>query len=305
MQRYIVRRVLQGIVSIFALSLIVFVLVRLSGDPRHVLLGENYTPEQWEEMGRRWALDEPIPVQYWIFVRNLASGDFGDSFYWKEPALKLVAQRLPATAQLAAAALGLSIVVGMSLGIVSAVKRDTWVDYVSKVLAVMGQSIPAFWLGIILIWVFAVTLNVLPPSGREGPRYIVLPAVTLSWFVVAGIMRVTRSAMLDVLDSDYIRTARAKGLHERVVIWVHALRNALIPVVTFIGILLGTFLTGFVVVETIFSWPGMGLLAIKGIQLHDYAIVQAVVIFGGTVFIVTNLLVDILYAYLDPRVKYH
>ena len=304
MRRYFLARLAQALVSMLALSLIVFFLARLTGDPRDVLLGDDYSQEQWDKIGELWSLDEPIYVQYAIFLRNAATGNFGESIFWKEPAVEMLARRIPATVQLTLTAMSLSVIIAIPMGVLSAVKRDTWLDYVGKTVAMLGQSVPAFWLGIVLIWVFAVSWQLLPTSGRDGPLHYVLPSVTLGWFTVAGLMRITRSAMLDVLDSEYIKLARVKGVPENVVIWSHALRNAAIPVVTFLGLILGNFLTGFVVVETIFSWPGIGLLAIRGIQSNDFAIVQTVVMFGGLLFITINFLVDILYGYLDPRIRY-
>ena len=303
MRRYVLMRFFQAVISLLALSVIVFVLVRLTGDPRDVLLGEDYTQNQWDTMGELWGLDQPIPVQYGVFLKNALSGNFGESLYWREPAVEMLLRRIPATLQLTATSLGLSIAIAIPMGVISAMKRNTWLDYVGKSIAMLGQSIPAFWLGIILIWVFAVTLHLLPTSGRGGPAHFILPSITLGWFVAAGILRITRSAMLDVLDSEYIKLARIKGVPEPVVIWRHALSNAAIPIVTFVGLILGAFLTGFVVVETIFSWPGIGLLAIRAIGANDFAVVQAIVMFGGAVYIFINFLVDILYGYLDPRVR--
>ncbi len=304
MRRHILMRFFQAVVSLLALSVIVFVLVRLTGDPRDILLGDDYTQVQWDALGELWGLDKPVPVQYGVFIKNSLTGNFGDSLFYSEPAIDMLVRRIPATLQLTASALSLGVLVAVPMGVLSAVKRNTWVDTIGKSIAMLGQSIPAFWLGILLVWVFAVTLGLLPTSGREGPLNLVLPTVTLGWFVVAGIMRITRSAMLDVLDSEYIKLARVKGVPEPAVIWRHALRNAAIPVVTFVGIILGNFLTGFVVVETIFAWPGIGLLAINAIQRNDFAVVQTIVLFGGVVFITINFLVDILYGYLDPRIRF-
>jgi peptide/nickel transport system permease protein len=242
-------------------------------------------------------------VQYAVFVRQALQGNLGDSYRYQRPVLDLVRERLPATAELSLAAVVLALVLGVPMGIIAAVKRNSPFDNLVMLLAILGQSMPTFWLGIVLIVVFAVTLHWFPTSGMQGPTYIVLPALSLSGFMIALTARVVRSSMLDVLSQDYLRTARAKGLGELTVVVRHGLRNALIPVVTILSLQVGTLLGGAVITETVFAWPGIGLLAITAISPRDYNIVQAVVLLSTVVFVGINLLVDIAYTWLDPRVR--
>jgi peptide/nickel transport system permease protein len=244
-------------------------------------------------------------LQYGIFVTRALRGDFGMSWKWPGySAMGLVMDRLPATLQLAGFALAISVVIALPIGVLSAVKKGTAWDTSGKIIALLGQSLPGFWLGIVLMWVFAVNLGWFPTSGRGGLQYMILPAITLGWFQVAALMRLVRSSMLDVLDSEFVKLTRVKGLAEWKVVWKHCLRNAAIAPLTFFAIIAGVLMTGSVVTETVFSWPGTGLLAIDAVRARDYQVVQAVVIVFATIFIVTNLLVDILYAYLDPRIRY-
>src|SRR5215475_8779242 len=279
MQRYIARRVLQSFLAIWVMSLIVFALARLSGNALDVMLPMESTQEDYERLAKYWGLDQPVHVQYGIFVARALQGDFGMSWKWPgHSAMGLVIDRLPATLQLAGFALFVS--------------------------ALLGQSLPGFWLGIVLMWIFAVHLGWLPTSGRGGIQYMILPAITLGWFQVAAIMRLVRSSLLDVLDTEFVKLTRIKGLAEWKVVWKHCLRNASIAPLTFFAIIAGVLMTGSVVTESVFSWPGTGLLAIDAVRARDYQVVQAVVIVFSAIFIVTNLLVDILYAYLDPRIRY-
>jgi len=263
MYAYLASRLVQGIVSLLAASLIIFVLVRLTGSPLDVYLPLDATAEDRALMARVLGVDQPVPVQYAFFLGNLLQGQLGQSFRTGQEVMPMILERFPATLELTAFALLFSAGVALPVGVVSAVRRDSWFDRLGKGVALIGLSVPVFWLGIVLIWLFAVTLQVLPASGREGPLHLVLPSVTLGWFAMAGIMRVTRSAMLDVLGSDFVRTARAKGLAEALVVWRHALRNALIPVVTYTSILFVGFLAGAIVTETVFSWPGLGRLVVE------------------------------------------
>lgn len=304
MERYLVQRVLQGALTLLVISLIVFLLARLSGDPLHIMLPEEATAEDYADAARRWGLDKPLPLQYLAFLGNALRGDLGKSIRLRRPTLELVLERLPATLQLAGASIAVSLLIAVPIGVLSAVKRDSALDYVGKVIALLGQSMPSFWLGIVLIWVFAVMLGWLPASGRGGPEHFILPAIALGWYQVAAVMRLVRSAMLDVMDSEYVKLARIKGVTERSVVWKHCLRNAAIPPLTYIGFVVAVLLTGSVVIETVFSWPGIGLLAIDAVRYRDFPLVQTIVLIYAAKFVLINLVVDMLYVYLDPRIKY-
>ena len=305
MQRYIARRVLQSLLSIWVMSLIVFGLARFSGNPLDMMLPLEAGPEEYERVSKHWGLDQPLHTQYYIFLSKAVRGDFGNSWKWHgESAMGLVAQRLPATLQLAGLALGVSLVIALPIGVLAAVMKGTGWDTAAKIIALLGQSLPAFWLGIVLMWIFAVHLGWFPASGRGGIEYMVLPAITLGWFQVAAIMRLVRSSMLDVLDSEFVKLTRIKGLAEWKVIWKHCLRNAAIAPLTYFAIIVGLLVTGSVVTESVFSWPGTGLLVVDAVRARDFQVVQAAVIVFAGIFILTNLLVDILYAYLDPRIRY-
>ncbi len=286
------------------ISLIVFLLARLSGDPLHIMLPEEATAEDYAAAARQWGLDKPLPLQYLAFLGNALRGDLGKSIRLRRPTLELVLERLPATLQLAGASIAVSLLIAVPIGVLSAVRRDSALDYVGKVIALLGQSMPSFWLGIVLIWVFAVTLGWLPASGRGGPKHYILPAIALGWYQVAAVMRLVRSAMLDVMDSEYVKLARIKGVAERSVVWKHCLRNAAIPPLTYIGFVVAVLLTGSVVIETVFSWPGIGLLAIDAVRYRDFPLVQTIVLIYAGKFVLINLVVDMLYVYLDPRIKY-
>ncbi|HET9489048.1 MAG TPA: ABC transporter permease [Methylomirabilota bacterium] len=305
MQRYIARRALQSLLALWVMSLIVFAMARLSGNALDMMLPMEATQEDYDRLSKYWGLDQPMHVQYGIFVSRALRGDFGMSWKWPGySAMGLVMDRLPATLQLAGFALAISVVIALPIGVLSAVKKGTAWDTSGKIIALLGQSLPGFWLGIVLMWVFAVNLGWFPTSGRGGLQYMILPAITLGWFQVAALMRLVRSSMLDVLDSEFVKLTRVKGLAEWKVVWKHCLRNAAIAPLTFFAIIAGVLMTGSVVTETVFSWPGTGLLAIDAVRARDYQVVQAVVIVFATIFILTNLLVDILYAYLDPRIRY-
>ncbi len=247
--------------------------------------------------------DDPFLVQYGRFLYGALRGDFGQSVRHGEPAFDLVMERMPATFELSGAALLIALCLAIPAGIVSAVRRNSLLDYVSTVVALLGQSMPTFWLGIMLILLFSVQLNLLPSSGRGGWQHLLLPAVTLGLFTTARITRLTRSGMLEVLNQDYIRTARAKGVANPPVVWKHALKNAAIPIVTIVGIELGTLLGGSVITETIFAWPGVGRLSVQAIYNRDYPVVQAAVFTLSATFVLVNLFVDVLYTYLDPRIR--
>ena len=304
MQRYILVRVFQGMATLLILSLAVFLSVHLTGDPALYLLGPESTFQDYEQLRRNMGLDKPLAVQYGLFLSKVVRGDFGKSHITNEPARKILLERLPATLQLAGVAFLLTVVVGVPLGILSAVKRDTILDLGSKFFAVLGIAAPSFWIAIMLILLFGAILGWLPTFGKGGVDHYILPAFVLSWHSMAGVLRLARSSMLEVMDSEYVKFARIKGLSERLVIFKHALKNSVIPVLTFSGLTLAGLLNGSVVVEVVFAWPGIGRLMLQGISQRDFPIVQATVLSAGFFYIVTTLLVDIFYAYVNPRIRY-
>jgi ABC-type dipeptide/oligopeptide/nickel transport system permease component len=304
MGAYLAKRLAQSVIVVAAVVFIVFIMMFLSGNPALLLLPPDASREEVLEFSRQMGFDRPLWEQFLSFAGNLLQGDFGRSWRFQAPALPLVLERFPATIELALAALIFSLVIAVPVGVISAVRRNTVFDGAAMVLALIGQSAPAFWLGIMLILVFAVDFGLFPTSGREGLSSLVLPAVTLGLTLAGRNARLIRSSMLEVLNEDYIRTARAKGLTEGRVIGKHALRNALLPVVTVVGLELGHLLGGAVVVETVFAWPGIGLLAVQAVLGRDYPIVQAVIVISALVFVLTNLLIDLLYVWLDPRISY-
>ena len=304
MQRFLARRVVLAIVTLFAVSLIIFIMSRAAGDPRHLMLDDYSTDEDWKRMGEALGLDKLYYQQYFIFMGNAFRGDFGKSIKEGRPVTSVILERLPATLHLGLTAFVISLLVGIPLGILSSIRRGSLIDQVGKVIAMLGQSAPPFWLGIMLIIFFAVSLEWLPPYGRQDWNSIVLPAVTLGWYYAAANLRLVRSAMLDVLDSEYIKLARAKGVSSWGVVLRHAFRNALIPPLTFAGVTLGALVTGSLVVETVFAWPGLGKLAIDALFAFDYPLLQGVVIVFTLLYIVAALSVDVLYAYIDPRIRY-
>ncbi len=304
MQRFLVRRFLIAIVTVFAVSLLIFIMSRATGDPRVLLLDDYSTIEDWDRLGVELGLDKPYYQQYGIFLRDAFKGEFGESIQQGRPAMHIILERLPATLQLGLASFGLALLIGIPLGILSAVKRGTLIDHFGRTVALIGQSAPPFWLGIMLMFFFAVKLGWVPPFGRDEPRSIILPAITLGWFYAAANLRLIRSAMLDVLDSEYIKLARAKGVSTNGVILKHAFRNALIPPLTFAGVTLGALVTGSLVVETVFAWPGLGKLAVDALFGLDYALLQGVVIVFTLLYVGASFLTDVLYAYIDPRIRY-
>ncbi len=304
MQRFLLRRFLIALVILWLVSVIIFAMSRAAGDPRHVFMDDYSTQEDWEHLSAGLGLDKPYYQQYLIFLGDALRGNLGRSIHQDRPVMEVIRERLPATFQLGVTAFVFSIVVGLPLGVLSAVRRGTLLDTVAKAMALIGQSAPVFWLGLMLMFFFAVTLDVLPPYGRQQATSIILPAVTLGWFFVAANLRLVRSAMLDVLDSEYIKLARAKGVPPRVIIWKHGLRNALIPAITYAGVTLGGLVTGSVVVETVFAWPGLGQLAIQSLFGNDYPLLQGVVIVFTLMYVLASLLVDVLYSYIDPRIRY-
>ena len=304
MVRYLVERVLQALLSLLVVISIVFVLTRLSGNPVHLLLDVNATQRDLDILTRHLGLDKPLPVQYGIYVKNIFLGDFGRSVLTRRPVTEHIWERLPATVELGFVAMFLSVIIGVPIGVYSAVRRGGLLDSSARVFAVLGQSMPPFWLGLVLILIFAVVLGVLPAGGRGGVQHLLLPAFTLGYFTSAAIMRLTRSSMLEVLGTDYIKFARLKGLHEQVVLWRHGLKNALLPVITFAVMLFVQFLGGAVVTETVFAWPGLGRLILESITTRDYPIVQAGVLVLSVLYLTGNLLVDMLYSWLNPKIRY-
>ena len=304
MQRYLIRRLVLAVVTLFAVSLIIFVLSRAAGDPVSLMLDEYSTQEDIDRLMAKLGTDKPYYQQYFYFLRDALQGDLGDSIHRKRPVTHIIMGSLPWTLYLGLTSFIVSLLVGIPLGILSSVKRGSLIDQVAKVVALIGQAAPPFWLGIMLIIFFAVALRVFPTSGREHWNSIFLPAITLGWYYAAANLRLVRSAMLDVLDSEYIKLARAKGVPNWGIVMRHAFRNALIPPLTFAGVTLGALVTGSLVVETVFAWPGLGKLAIDSLNGLDYPLLQGVVIFFTLLYVLVAFLVDVLYAYIDPRIRY-
>ncbi len=304
MGKYILRRMVQSLIVLAGALVISFVILRVvPGDPAILMLSDMATPDEVERMRIALGVHEPIWVQFGIYLKQIVTGDFGLSYRRGTPALDLVLTYLPATIQLALAALLITIVVAVPLGIVAAVRKNSWIDNALSVGALLGQSLPVFWLGIMLILLVSVQLRLLPTSGYGELRHLILPAITLAFSNIALVARITRSSMLEVIRQDYIRTARAKGLPERTIMVRHALRNALAPVVTVLGLQIGTLLGGAIITETVFGWPGAGALLVSSITYRDYPVVQVMVVISALIFVVTNLLVDIIYVMLDRRVS--
>jgi peptide/nickel transport system permease protein len=268
------------------------------------MLPDDASHEDIAQLRHALGLDQPLPVQYWVFLKKAVRGDFGRSIKGQMPVVDMLKERLPHSIKLAVVALSIAVLLAFPLGVVAAVKKGTAVDTLANVVAVLGQSLPQFWVGMVLIQVFAVRLRWFPVAGVGTFWHYVLPAFTLGWFVVAGMMRLLRSSMLDMLGSEFVKLARVKGMPETTVIWKHALRNALVPVLTFGAIYLAILVTGAILVETVFAWPGIGQLIYQGIVFRDFPVVQAVVLLTAGVVISVNLLVDVLYAYVDPRIRY-
>jgi peptide/nickel transport system permease protein len=290
--------------ALIAMSIIVFLLGRMTGDPVALLLSEYATEQDRAQLTRELGLDRSLPTQYWVFVTHALTGDLGRSVTGdRQPATQLIAERLPASLKLACIALIISLLLGIPLGVLAAVKRGTAIDTAARLIALLGQSVPVFWLGLVLMYCFSVQLGWLPTSGYGDWRHYVLPSVSMALFTVAAVTRLVRVSMIDALSSEYIKLARIKGVSERAVIWKHALRNSLIPVLTYMGAFFATMITGAVVIETVFSWPGIGRLAYESILSRDFPVMQAVVLTMTAIFMVANLLVDIAYVWLDPRVR--
>jgi ABC-type dipeptide/oligopeptide/nickel transport system permease component len=304
MRRYLLVSVFHAASVVLGVSLLSFVFMRLSGDPVMLMLPPDATHQQIEEFRERLGFNEPLPLQYLAFLSRAVHGDFGKSLRHQQPAMPLVLERLPATMELAVAGMGLALVVAVPFGILSACRRGSVVDYLGMGGSLLGLSMPNFWVGIVGILIFSVNLRLLPTAGRGTWAQLVLPALALGSYLMALIARLTRSGMLEVLGQDYVRTARAKGLAEHTVIWRHALKNSLIPLVTVVGLQMGELLGGTVVIETVFAWPGVGRLIIQAVFQRDYPLVQAAVFVLALIFVAANLMVDLTYRVLDPRIRY-
>jgi len=297
------QRLFRALIAMWLVSTVVFVVMRLSGDPVPLLLPPDAPRSEYARVARELGLDQPLPVQYAVFLRNVLRADFGRSIHFREPAWRVVMGYLPATAELGLTAFGLALLVAVPVGLLSAVKRNSPLDHTAMGVALVGQSAPTFFLGILFILLFSLKANWFPTSGRGGWEHLVLPALTLGAFAMASIARLTRSAVLEVLRQDYVRTARAKGLSELAVVAKHTLKNAALPVVTITALQFGTLLGGAVVTETVFAWPGIGRLAIQSIYNRDYPVVQCTVFLSAVAFIVINFTVELFYGLLDPRVR--
>ena len=303
MTRYVLKRLIYAVFVIFCVVTIVFFLTRLSGDPARLMAAPDASDEEILELREALGLNKPLIVQYGEYLVRAVQGDFGMSYRHGEPAMQLVLDRLPMTLRLSGMALLIALLVALPLGLIAAVYRDSVLDQAAMTLSLFGQSFPTFWMGIMLILIFSETLRWLPTSGTGGIEYMILPAVTLSFQTTANVTMLLRSSMLEVLGTDYIRTARAKGVQERGVIVAHALRNAALPVITAISLQIGPMLGGAVVTETVFAYPGMGRLAVQAINNRDFTVVQAFVVVMAVIIVSINLITDLIYTVVDPRIK--
>jgi peptide/nickel transport system permease protein len=303
MKRFILKRLGYSLISLCLLALTIFLFVRLTGDPTVLLVEPGASREDMAQVRQQLGLDRPIAVQFVSFVTDMVRGDFGKSFYYRTPVLELYLSRLPSSLLLAAAAMAFSLIIGIPSGIIAAVRVGRMGDSLGKVFSLLGLSMPQFWVGLLLILFFSVYLGWLPSSGSGTFWHLLMPAFALGWYFAAAHMRITRSSMLEVLGSEYVKLARLKGLPERRVIIKHALKNALIPVLTLAGINLVLMVNVAVVVETVFAWPGIGRLLYEGIAFRDFPVVQATVLLGGAMIVIVNLVVDVLYAVIDPRIR--
>jgi peptide/nickel transport system permease protein len=304
MKQFVLRRIGYAAISLLLLSMTIFIFVRITGDPTVLLVEPGASRADVEALQKELGLDQPYVVQYGYFMAGLARGDFGRSFYYRTPVLELYLSRLPNSLLLAVAAMSFSLIIGIPSGIIAAVRVNKWWDSAGKIFALLGLSMPSFWVGLLLILFFSVFLGWLPSSGSGTAWHLLMPAFALGWYFAAAHMRLTRSSMLDVLGSEYVKLARLKGLPEALVIGKHAFKNALIPVLTLAGINLVLMVNVAVVVETVFAWPGVGRLLYEGIAFRDFPVVQATVLLGGAMIVVVNLAVDLLYAVIDPRIRY-
>ncbi|MBI2016054.1 MAG: ABC transporter permease [Candidatus Rokubacteria bacterium] len=303
MRRYIVRQLVQFVVVVVGISMLSFAILHVIGDPVLLLLPQNAGREEFERYRRLLGLDQPLPVQYWKFVSRAVTGDFGKSWYGDVPAFPLVLERMPPTIYLTFAGLGVALAIALPLGILSALRRHSFVDNLCTALAVAGQAMPIFWLGIMLIILFAVRLRILPASGYGTWQHFVMPAFTLGAFLAPITMRLVRSGLIEVLNQEYIKTARAKGLGERLVVVKHAFRNVCIPVITVLGLQFGQLLGGAIVTETVFAWPGVATLTVESIRNQDFPVVQCAVVLLALIIVAVNLCVDVIVGFVDPRIR--
>ena len=304
MGRYLLVRSFESVVTLLIISMVVFVLARSTGDPVSLLITQQATREDIAKLTQQLGLDQPLPVQYWVFISNAVQGNLGKSITDKGDVGRLIIERFPNSLSVGAMALLLSTFLGITLGVAAAVKRNTWIDKSVRVVAVLGQSVPSFWLSIMLIFLFSVVLRVLPTSGTGTPAHYVLPVAVLTFLALPLRMRLMRSSMLEILGAEYVKLARAKGLTERSVVWGHAVRNALSPQLTSFGLTLAFAITGSVVIETVFAWPGLGQLSYQAMLTRDYPLIQGTVLLVAVFVLTANLMVDFLYAFVDPRIRY-
>ncbi len=303
MRRYFATQLVQLVVVVIGISVLAFAILHVIGDPVLLLLPQNAGKEEFERYRKILGLDQPIPVQYWKFATRAVQGDFGKSWYTDTPAFRLVVERMPPTIYLTLAGLGVALLIALPLGVLAGLKRHTFVDNACTVVAVAGQAMPIFWLGIMLIIVFAVRLKVLPASGYGTWQHFLMPAFTLGAFLAPITMRLVRSGIVDVMSQEYIKTARAKGIGERMVVAKHAFRNVCIPVITVLGLQFGQLLGGAIVTETVFAWPGVATLTVDSIRNQDFPVVQCAVVMLALVIVVVNLIVDVVVAVIDPRIR--
>ena len=304
MVRFIIVRLIQTVVALIGIAMLIFVLVRVSGDPALMLATATSTEEDIQQIRVNLGLDKSIPEQFWIFATDVVKGDLGKSLFKKRPVTEMIGTALPNSMKLIIPSWALAMVGALLLGVLGATRRDGFLDNGVKFIAILGQALPGFWVAIVAVFIFSVTWQILPTSGLGGIDHYVLPVCTLGFFVLPGMMRLVRSSMLDVLDSEYIKLARIKGLSERVIIWKHALRNALIAPLTTAGMLLAGLITGAVIIENVFGWPGVGVLSIQGVMGRDFPIVQGITMMVAVMVLGMNLLVDITYAWVDPQIRY-
>ncbi len=304
MTRFIIIRLLQTVIALIGIAVLIFVMVRLSGDPIDLLRSATSTPEEIENLQRQLGLDKSNLEQFWIFATGLVQGDFGESLLKRRPVADMIKDALPNSLRLTVPAFVISMVLALALGVLAATRRDTFLDNGVKFVAILGQSIPGFWMAIMAMLLFAVILEWLPTAGMGGPDHYVMPVGTMAFFMLPGMMRLVRSGMLDVLDSEYIKLARIKGLPERIIIWKHALRNAIIAPLTTAGMIMAGLIMGAVITEIIFNWPGMGRLMLEAVYARDFPVVQACTLLIAVMVLGMNLLVDITYAYVDPQIRY-
>ena len=302
--RSLVRRLLEILLVVFGVVTVVFVVMHITpGDPTQMMLPDGAPEQAYNQLKMAWDLDKPMYLQYLMFLQKAVRGDLGTSMWRGVPASRVVLERIPMTLQLTVAGILFALMIAVPLGVLAATHQNSAIDFCCRLLALFGQSIPSFWLGIMLMLVFAVRIHIFPVSGSGSLSHLVLPTVTLGTYLLALTMRITRSEMLNTLSEDYIRTARAKGLSSRMVLYRHALKNALVPLITVVGLQFGTLVGGAVVTETIFGWPGVGSLAVDSIRLRDYPVVQAIVFYVSILVVLTCLLTDIVYTYVDPRIR--